>query len=382
MNERVMKFRVGVMVLATVIITAILILLFDGFPIIPGEGPYKIYIVFPMAPNIAPGTPVRVSGILIGRVAKVEFAEDEGLQVDSGVIVTVEIDANRKLRRNQVPVIGKTLLGDSFIEFIPSSAPRPAPETLPIKHTALKPPEPRPDQKPLQPGEMIIGKVQPDPLQSLGNLEGGLSAAVQSVAKTSDEIGLLTRRVNDILRNNDEQIIRIVGKTEATLDQLQTAVANVNGLIGGPEIRENIQKAAADLPRVLNDVSGALGSMRQTFEAADRNLQNVEGLTKPLGEKGAKLIETVDRAANQLDTVLAELTTFSKSLNSPEGTIGQLLNDPTLYQQINEAATNINQLSYELKPIIKDARAFTDKVSRHPELLGVRGALRPSSGIK
>jgi phospholipid/cholesterol/gamma-HCH transport system substrate-binding protein len=35
-----------------------------------------------------------------------------------------------------------------------------------------------------------------------------------------------------------------------------------------------------------------------------------------------------------------------------------------------------------MKPIIHDARVFSDKIARHPELLGVRGAIQRNAGTK
>ena len=65
-----MKFRVGVMVLATLFIAGILVLLFgDTRSLVSGS--YTIYIHFTEAPGVTDGTPVRKSGILIGRVHKV-----------------------------------------------------------------------------------------------------------------------------------------------------------------------------------------------------------------------------------------------------------------------------------------------------------------------
>ena len=58
------------------------------------------------------------------------------------------------------------------------------------------------------------------------------------------------------------------------------------------------------------------------------------------------------------------------------------MRDPDLYQNLNKAAQNIAQLSCELRPIVADARVFSDKIARHPELLGVSGALQRSAGTK
>ena len=68
MDERVVQFRVGVVVLATVIIMGILILLFGEARTLV-QGHYTVNVKLPRAPGIAVDTPVRKSGILIGRVA-------------------------------------------------------------------------------------------------------------------------------------------------------------------------------------------------------------------------------------------------------------------------------------------------------------------------
>jgi hypothetical protein len=82
------------------------------------------------------------------------------------------------------------------------------------------------------------------------------------------------------------------------------------------------------------------------------------------------------RVCPRLDELLGQMQQFSRQLNSREGSLGQLMYNPQLYQYLNEAATNIKDLSRQLQPILNDARAFSDKIARHPELLGVHGALQ------
>ena len=92
MDERVIQFRVGVMVLAALIITAILVLLFGELPAMV-RGTYTVYMHFPEAHDVSADSPVRKSGILIGRVTSVEFAEG------GGVLVTAKIRDEITLRR-------------------------------------------------------------------------------------------------------------------------------------------------------------------------------------------------------------------------------------------------------------------------------------------
>ncbi len=92
-DERRVQFKIGVMVLATLLMLAILVTYFKGRYVsrilgidrILGIGTYTIYIDFPEAPGVAENTPIRQKGIRIGQVTKVESDE-------RGVHITAEIE--------------------------------------------------------------------------------------------------------------------------------------------------------------------------------------------------------------------------------------------------------------------------------------------------
>ncbi len=90
----------------------------------------------------------------------------------------------------------------------------------------------------------------------------------------------------------------------------------------------------------------------------------------------------MDEGTLKLNRAMDDMLRFSATLNNPNSSLGQLLNSPELYQHINRAARNIDELTRELKPVVDDARVFSDKIARHPEMLGVRGAIQRSPGIK
>jgi len=58
MDERIVKFRVGVVVVATLIILALLVMMFNNFGSLL-RGRYTIHVHFPEAPGVAVNTPVR-----------------------------------------------------------------------------------------------------------------------------------------------------------------------------------------------------------------------------------------------------------------------------------------------------------------------------------
>lgn len=357
MDERVMQFRVGVMALATLLIAASMVLLVGRAPSLV-RGTYTVYIKFHDAPGVSQDTPIRKFGIRIGRVTRVGFAEDE-----SGAIVTAEIDSDVRLRKDEYCRINNSLLGDAILEFLDKDPTR-TPEKF------------------IEAGDVLEGTVRSDPLAVISNLEGSMATALQSVGNTSEEIGTLARRVSDMLGNNDEQVARIIDKTERTIDQLRVTIASADDILGDPVMKENLKRAINDMPNVLADARDTIGGLRNTLTGVDRNLANLEGLTRPLGDRGPQLVANMESATAKLDKVLTDLSDFSDKLDNPQGSLGQFLNNPEVYQQLNSAASNINKLSRELRPIVNDVRIFTDKLARHPEQLGVRGALKPSNGLK
>ncbi|HVX11422.1 MAG TPA: MlaD family protein [Pirellulales bacterium] len=362
MDERRMRFRVGVVALATIIVAATLVFLIGGAPSLL-HATYPLHIKFEQAPGVAVETPVRKFGIRIGKVSNVTFAPD-----DTGAVVTVEIDQNVKLKIDKTFRINTGVLGDAVLEVIKSDDE--LPPDVKVSSEAELPEH--------QPNDVLRGQVRSDPLQMVANLEGKLAEALGSIGSTSDEIGELAKHVNDLLGNNEEQVVRIVAKVEKTVDRLASAVASTDDLLSDPVLRENLKRSISDFPEVLTDAREAIGGLKTALAGVDRNLANLEGFTRPLGERGDVLVGNIESSVGKLDKILSDLSTFSSGLNNSTGSLGQLMNSPDVYQQLNEAATNINQLTKELRPIVADARIFSDKLARH----GLNGALKRDTGIK
>jgi phospholipid/cholesterol/gamma-HCH transport system substrate-binding protein len=385
MDDRIMQFRVGVVVLAVTLIAGFLTLLFGHFPKSILNKTYTVYVEFAQAPGIAPDTPVRKNGILIGRVTQVELI---GEQQDR-VRVTLAIDQDKKILHTDVVRINVSLLGDAEVQVIPA-AEKPAgviaptangvPRRLQVIPVADKVDKQAP--APVEPGETIKGTVANNPAQTVANLEPELTEAARSLTKASKQVDKLAEDIDKLLGSSDGRFDRLLSKTEKSLDLLQKTMSSFDSIIGDPQTNANLRQSISELPKTLKQMEDALTLVQRTSSRAEKNLENLEGFTKPLGERGEALINNADQSVRRLDELLAQMQQFSRQLNSREGSLGQLMYNPQLYQNLNEAANNVNDLSHQLKPILNDVRAFSDKIARHPELLGVKGAMQSSTGIK
>lgn len=119
-----------------------------------------------------------------------------------------------------------------------------------------------------------------------------------------------------------------------------------------------------------------------SLEKVNANLDQVQQATAPLADHSRKLVSRLDGGLLQLESLLTELNTFATLLNDKDGTLQRFTTDPKLYENLNRSATAMAVLTENLEPTLRDLRIFADKVARHPEVLGVSGALQGSSGLK
>lgn len=418
MNDRVMQFRVGVVVLATLIIGALLMTLNSPLPQgwLPwGSGTYEILIELNEAPGIGPNTPVRKNGLLIGRVGSVDDLNDR-------VVVKVNIDDNRPLFAQYTPVVRTTVLGDSTIDFVT----RPVPAGTPA----------------LAGGTVMRGRVEPNPLESLAeftDLKGELQRTIDSLGRAGDEVAKLASRVNTAFGDETEsgRVDRLLDTTERAMRELGNAAASFNELFGesmvdspqmtpsappaspqgggaprgfqtvfnqlpgpnptvlieedtsaehvlGRTTAQRLKQGLNEFPELMRDARLTLQDMRETLDLADKNLRNIEGFTEPLGRNGEQIAQSIIEGVQGLEQMVEEFTVLGKALNSREGTLGQLLHNPQLYRNANQLLCNVNdvvlrvnELTFMLKPVIGDARIFMDKIATEPGRI-VGGAVRPS----
>lgn len=358
MDERILRFRVGVVVVAAALITMFLITLLGAWPN-PFTPRNTLHILFPAAPGVTIDTPVRKSGIEIGRVSEMELK-------DTGeVLLTLKIDSRYPLRQNEECRIatGSLVTGDAVLEFVPA---------------------PKATSKELIPDGSYLtnGRVESDPFEIIADLQGQLQPALRSIETAGNEVGKLANTMNTLLGSNDNELGGIVKKTDQALDNFNKAMVNINALVGDDVLRSRLTESIEKLPEVLDQSRNTLADMQSTLQKfslvavrAEKNLANVEDFTAPLGQKGEAIVQNIVDSTASINELLANFAELSQSLKNKDGTVGQLINNPELYERLNRTLAEIELVVRKLEPIVNDVRVITDKVARDPGQMGVRGIL-------
>lgn len=146
-------------------------------------------------------------------------------------------------------------------------------------------------------------------------------------------------------------------KIQAVLSGLDSLLSGLNQVIG-PETQDTLKRAIADLGSSVNSLKGSLsdgGDLSNSFE-------NLESITGNLESKNEEISQTLDNLNSittdldsvdlyatftSLDSTLISVKNIMERVNQGEGTIGLLINDSSLY-------TNLDSTAYHLDALLKD----------------------------
>lgn len=382
MDERRMQRRVGWGVLFTLTFLGVLLVINNPAASPFRSGGYELFIDLASAPGVAVNTPVRKDGVLVGRVADLEWT-------DAGIRLKVRIDRDDVViyQSDKPEVEPSSIFGDAVVAF----------SRQPVQG----------ERVPILAGAVVNGEVTADPLTAITQLNQNLGPSIEKLGDAGEKVAQLADKINTVLGDDigKQRIQEVMDELMATLTDFRRTTNNFDQLLADNELRGQLTDALREFPGLMNDARGTLqqaGSTLKNFDAviagADRNLRNIEGLTAPLGEKGEEIADLLISAVDNLDIVLADLSRFAKSLINSEGTIGRFVNDPKLYddtdllirdtrlligdsrtmiKNANVVVTRIYEFTKDFRPIVDDLRVFSYKIATEPGRL-IGGAIKPS----
>jgi phospholipid/cholesterol/gamma-HCH transport system substrate-binding protein len=228
-----------------------------------------------------------------------------------------------------------------------------------------------------------------DPFSIVNKLDAKLTATLSSFEQTSVEWRKVGTNINGLLDTNQGNLNSVVEQAAlslrefaATMKEARQTVQSANKVFADPQTQENLRQTLAALPQLANETRQTISLARRTIESAQKNFDNLQGVTDPLAKSAGPIMAKLDRTLTNLDQLSGELATLSKLAAKEDGSLRKIIADPDLYRNLNRSTESLSILLNNLEPIVQDMRVFSDKVARHPELLGVSGAIRGSSGVK
>ncbi|PWS33565.1 MlaD family protein [Pedobacter paludis] len=244
--------------------------------------------------------PILINGYQIGRVAKLQ------LEPGGTILATLSINSKYEIPENSIARLeGTDLLGSKAIV-------------------------------------MSLGnskKMAEDGFMLNANVEKGLMEQVQPVQKKAEliigKMDSILSSVNSILNPNfQKNVDKSFSSIAGTLASLETTSKKVDGLVGSESAR---------IEAIFKNVEGITANLNNNNKKISDILTNINTVTDKFAAANFK--QTLDNANN----AIADLQSVISGIKDGKGSLGLLLNDTKMYDNLNSASKNLDALMIDLK---------------------------------
>ncbi|ADV45274.1 MlaD family protein [Bacteroides helcogenes] len=206
-----------------------------------------------------------------------------------------------------------------------------------------------------QPGKVVAEiDVNPDlriPKGSTAELTAEMLGGVKMnllLANNPREKYQIGDTIPGILNNGMmEKVANMMPQVERMLPKLDSILASLNTVLSDPSI-------PATLRNVQNMTADMAVSTRQLQTLMKNDIPQLTGKLNAIGDNFVLIsgnLKKINYAAamQKVDSTLANIKIITDKLNSKDNTVGLLLNDPALYNNLNTTTVNAASLLEDLK---------------------------------
>ena len=281
------EFKVGIFAIAVMVASFFLLNYLQGEDIFNRE--LEIVAHYEDVQGLVPSAPVFIKGYKAGKVTDVEYdAENAVFNVTCSVLKEFPISVDSKLS-----IYSTDIMGTKGVRIILGTS-----ETM------------------IESGDTLYGIVEPGLMDDLAE---GLSPLLEKVSSTLDSLGTTVSGVNRLLSDaNTSSISR-------TLKNLELAVANVK------DLSRTVKGKSEEINNLMQNLSDFSESLTGIASKADTTLTDIN-----------KIVSTVSEA--DLNGVVTSFKELLDNVNDPDGSIGKLLKDDSVYNSVDSLLLDLNVL--------------------------------------
>jgi virulence factor Mce-like protein len=296
-------------------ILAAIVLGFIGYRIMSDLPMFRqsnvIYSYFDRTDGLTPGNYIYINGVKVGSVKKMELLKGDSVEV------TMSFDLGVEIPRNSVAYLESSgLLDEKAVVVERGDA-----------------------EQNLQYGDHIKGVYRGGMMETLTQEGEKLS---EDVSESFEKLNRFLAQLNSTL--NDEN----KGKIDTVLQNLKATSEQISGML---------EKKRTDIESSIDHANQFLANVDTVSTRNKARIDSVLlGLDNSLNE-----LETLSRDLNKTNGKLNEILT---KINNGEGSLGKMLNDPSLYN-------NLESLTSEMNSLVKNINENPRKYLKHMRLIEV-----------
>ncbi len=251
------------------------------------------YAVYNDVEGLSQSSEVTINGLKVGQVTNIDFLNEEGQ-----LVVTFTVKNNFAFSENSIAEIyGGNIIGGKSLAIIPKYD----------KNVGMA-----------ESGDTLEGKKEEGIMELVNDRLTPLQEKIENTIVSADS---MVTAIAEVLNDTTRQNIRGTFKNlDATVASFRITAEELQGLVQG-----NSEK------------------IDRTFTNLDEMSTNFNNFSDTLSQMDIKQITT------DLEDVITDFEQISDKLNSGEGTAGKLLNDEGVYNNLDRATRQLEELLQDIK---------------------------------
>ena len=298
------EFKVGIIAIIS------MVLLYWGFNFLKGEDVFEkkkiFYAVYDKVEGLTPAKPVLINGYKVGIVDQVYFHPD-----GSGrLMVALNITSDFEIAKNTTASIQSTdLLGEKAINLVLGTSNEPA-----------------------ESGDTLASNIELSLTEEVNKQVAPLKTKVEKLFGSIDTVLVLVSGfLNDEAQNNFAETFNSLRRSFTRLESTLTS------------LDETVTRSQGDIEGTFSNLNKITTNLEQNSEELSGIFTNLNAISDSLSK--ARIKETF----TSLNEALAAAESVLQKVDSGEGTMGKLVNDPELYQNLERASEQLDLLLLDIK---------------------------------
>lgn len=281
------EFKIGFFVVVVMIAAFFVINYLRGVDVFNKQKDY--YSVYESVDGLSASAPVTINGYNVGKVASVVYnVETKKFDVTCVVDNDFEIPVDSKMTIYSVDIMGgkgvRIDLGTS--------------EEICADGAFLEP-----------------AKEQ----DLIGGLAENIGPVLSKLTVLMDSLNVTVSGVNQVLSDKNQKSI------ESSLAHLRSTLANVSKLVA------YVNTKTGDIDTIVNSLSDFSAQLTNIGDKLDTTLTGVNGFVDDLNKA-------------DVEALVASLNKLVSDLNNPEGSVGKLIHDGSVYESLDSVLVGVDSL--------------------------------------
>ena len=292
------ELKVGIFAVVVIIASFFLLNYLRGTDILNRE--VEIVAQYEDVQGLVVSAPVYIKGYKAGKVAEVEYdSENAVFYVTCSVLNDFSITEDSKMA-----IYSTDIMGSKGVKLIIGTS-----EEL------------------IEDGDTLSGVIEAGLMDGLAE---SISPLLAKVSTTIDSLGTTVSGMNRLLSDTNTKSV------SRTLKNLETTVANVK------ELSMTVKGKSGEINDLMDNLSDFSSSLTDIATKADTTLTDIN-----------KIVATVSEA--DINGVVTSFKELLDNVNDPDGSIGKLFDDDSVYNSVDSLLSDLNTL---VKKIQENPRKY------------------------